>query len=97
MVNIKISKNSKSKGIGTLPWPLYDEKIFKKYVDAFEALAEYDRTGKLPTLKPNTTATKEKFESALKATRGVVKKARITPKDLEVTITKVRHAHPSKA
>ncbi|MCX6774551.1 MAG: hypothetical protein NTY99_00475 [DPANN group archaeon] len=29
---------------------LYDEKIFKKYADAFEALAEYDRTGKLPKL-----------------------------------------------
>jgi hypothetical protein len=27
---------------------LYDEKIFEKYADAFEALAEYDRTGKLP-------------------------------------------------
>jgi hypothetical protein len=29
---------------------LYDEKIFEKYADAFEALAEYDRTGKLPKL-----------------------------------------------
>ena len=29
---------------------LYDAKIFEKYADAFEALAEYDRTGKLPKL-----------------------------------------------
>ena len=29
---------------------LYDEKIFKKYAEAFEALAEYDKTGKLPKL-----------------------------------------------
>jgi hypothetical protein len=29
---------------------LYDKKIFEKYADAFEALAEYDRTGKLPKL-----------------------------------------------
>ena len=29
---------------------LYDEKIFKKYEDAFNALAEYDRTGKLPKI-----------------------------------------------
>ena len=29
---------------------LYDEKIFEKYADAFEALAEYDRTGKLQRL-----------------------------------------------
>jgi hypothetical protein len=78
---------------------LYDEKIFTKYADAFEALAEYDRTGKLPELpnKSDITATKEKFESMLKATRAAVKKAGITPKDLEVTIAKVRHAHPSKA
>ena len=27
---------------------LYDAKIFEKYAEAFEALAEYDRTGKLP-------------------------------------------------
>jgi hypothetical protein len=27
---------------------LYDEKLFEKYADALEALAEYDRTGKLP-------------------------------------------------
>ena len=28
----------------------WDGKIFKKYAEAFEALAEYDRTGKLPKL-----------------------------------------------
>ncbi len=27
---------------------LFDEKVFEKYADAFEALAEYDKTGKLP-------------------------------------------------
>jgi len=62
MVNVKISRTSKSKGIGTLPWPLYDEKIFKKHAKLFEALAEYDRTGKLPELpsnKSNITAKQE--------------------------------------
>lgn len=29
---------------------LYDERIFEKYADAFEALAEYDKTGKLPKI-----------------------------------------------
>ncbi|MBI2041349.1 MAG: hypothetical protein HYT16_04580 [DPANN group archaeon] len=29
---------------------LYDRKIFEKYADAFEALAEYDRTGRLTKL-----------------------------------------------
>lgn len=29
---------------------LFDEKIFEKYADAFEALAEYDRTGRLAKL-----------------------------------------------
>lgn len=29
---------------------LYNEKIFEKYAEAFEALAEYDRTGKLPKI-----------------------------------------------
>jgi len=29
---------------------LYDKTIFTEFADAFEALAEYDRTGKLPKL-----------------------------------------------
>ncbi|MEK6923476.1 MAG: hypothetical protein AABW84_02185 [Nanoarchaeota archaeon] len=29
---------------------LYDKKRFEKHADLFEALAEYDRTGKLPKL-----------------------------------------------
>jgi len=29
---------------------LYDEKRFAKHAELFEALAEYDRTGKLPKL-----------------------------------------------
>ena len=29
---------------------LFDKHIFDKYAEAFEALAEYDRTGKLPKL-----------------------------------------------
>jgi len=53
MVNVKISRNSKSKGIGTLPWPLYDEQIFKKHAKLFEALAEYDWIGKLPKSSPS--------------------------------------------
>ncbi len=30
---------------------LYDKKIFKKHAALFEALAEYDRTGKLLEIK----------------------------------------------
>jgi hypothetical protein len=51
----------------------------------------------LKEFKEQKPIAKKDYELWLKATRGVVKKAGITPKDLEVTIAKVRHAHPSKA
>ncbi len=59
--------------------------------DKFFVMAEAD-TILLKAIRP---IPKEKFESMLKATRDAVKKAGITPKDLEVAITKVRHAHSS--
>jgi AbrB family looped-hinge helix DNA binding protein len=91
MVQIKVETTTlSSRGQVVLPQDVR-ERLNLKEGDKFLVMAEED-TVILKAIKP---IPKEKFESMLEATREAVKKAGITPEDLNRTIERVRHARSS--
>lgn len=91
MKNINIETTTlSSKGQVVLPQDVR-ERLGLKEGSKFLVMAEED-TVILKAIKP---IPREKFDSMLKATREAVKKAGITPDDLDKAIARVRNARSS--
>ena len=91
--NVRVETTTlSSKGQVVLPQEVR-ERLQLKEGAKFMVMAEGD-TVILKAVKP---ITQERFDAILKATRKAVKKAGITPKDVEEEIAKVRQKHANRS